>query len=425
MEVMIIILIGIMVSVILIIYRNSETPKTHHNNKPQSGAEIHPKKIPNPLQKNESPKKTEEYPEVRVESHIKKFKPIRPSKNGGWIINPDASFELTLNASYDLASHIRDILDDDRFDSFAKADMLTAILSEHNITCSEVELYKQKYRGIYLSKLEELKHNSTDWQNAFDLDRKDILDGFREIALSLVYEKAECDLVSLFECEPSDFLIDDELIKEYGFENIKLYVRYADKMDKIHVISSNHYNRSRFEKLVELKLAERGHSISRTEVLGLLTLKELNALAGNPVKSFRRKKEAINFIEGMPNIDKEIGKLVALRELFRLLPLPEKYSSIDLDSLAESWSYTYNVASLLVSTFRNSFYCYERLSASKAVTAFQVERTSFHDCPRSLEMDMRIFPRTEAPNVPFHIGCKCSISPIYDDEINITQRGTL
>ena len=85
----------------------------------------------------------------------------------------------------------------------------------------------------------------------------------------------------LFEHEPKDITIDDELIKEYGFKNIQTYLSYADKLDKVRVMSADSYARPIFEKLSELGLSKRGNEIPNDEILLTLTLKDLNQIAIN------------------------------------------------------------------------------------------------------------------------------------------------
>jgi hypothetical protein len=79
-----------------------------------------------------------------------------------------------------------------------------------------------------------------------------LLEDYRKIAIKGIYEKPNCDLFTLFEKEPKDITVDDDLIKEYGFDNIQTYLRFADNLDKVRVISNDNYNRQRFEKLVDL-----------------------------------------------------------------------------------------------------------------------------------------------------------------------------
>jgi hypothetical protein len=343
-----------------------------------------------------------------------KFKPIHQSSKGGWILNPGAPFELTLNSTKEIAQKIRNILDDDTNYGYRKTEEIVAVFSEHNISCYEVEEYRGKYRNIYLSKIEQLKQESDEWKKAFERDKEDILESFRAKAIAEVYEKADCDLVALFEDEPSDFTIDDELIKEYGFDNIQTYLRGADKMDKIHVYPSDHYYRPKYDKLVELNLAERGYNIPKNEILTTLTLKELNAIAQHPEKEFKRKNPAIEYILTLPNLDEKIGKSISLRELFKLKPLPEKYSSLNLSEIAKTWNYSFVVANLVINTYQNSYYSYRDLQDKEYVKGYKVIRYDNNDCPCAKDLAKKSYLKNNPPKVPCHIGCNCHLEAEFN-----------
>lgn len=70
-----------------------------------------------------------------------------------------------------------------------------------------MEAYKEKYSKVYFYKLEELKKASAEWKAAGDLDKEDLLEDYRAIAIKEIYEQANCDLVSLFEKEPKDITV--------------------------------------------------------------------------------------------------------------------------------------------------------------------------------------------------------------------------
>lgn len=342
-------------------------------------------------------------------SNEEKFKPIRQSAKGGWVLNPGAPFELTLNSTKEIAQKIRNILDDDKNYDYRKADEIVAVFSEHNISCHEVEEYRLKYRNIYLSRIEQQKAESDEWKNAYERDKEDILESFREKAIAEVYEKADCDLVTLFENEIRDITIDDEMIKEYGFDNIQIYLRSANKLDKIHVYPSDHYSRPKFDKLVSLNLAERGHSLPKNEILTTLTLKELNDIAQHPEKEFKRKNQVIEYILSLPNLDEKIGKSISLRELFKLKPLPEKYSALNLDEIAKTWNYTFVVVNLVIHTYQNSYYSYRDLQDKEYVKGYKILHYDNNDCPCAKDIANKSYSKNNPPKVPYHIGCSCHL----------------
>lgn len=339
------------------------------------------------------------------------------SKESEFIINNGSTFELTLlGADISLGTQIQNILLNDNIWDDKKKQQIVALFAEYNLKVKEVEAYKKKYGKIYFDKLESLKNTSTEWHTSGELDKEDLLDDFREIAIKEIYEKANCDLVSLFEKEPADITVDDALIKEYGFVNIQTYLRFADNLNKVRVIPNDNYSRQKFEKLVDLGLSIRGSSISLEEILFTLTLKDLNEIANNPQKQFKRKNQAVEFILAIPNMEEKIGSKISLRELFKLKPLPEKFAYIDLKEVSDAWSYTSEVVKLLVDTYRSASYATNSLKDKEYVKEYQVEYWGKEEsmCPCAKDLVNKKYPRARPPKIPYHIGCNCSLRQEYD-----------
>ncbi len=339
------------------------------------------------------------------------LKPIVQDNEGYWILNPETPFILTVKTKdKELAQSIRNIVDFNNND-YNKDEKLVAIFVEHNIVIKEIEEYKNKYKKGYLNKIEELKKSSTDWPSLGEKDREDIMVDFRKIAINEIFERADCNLEVLFENEPKDASFDDDLIKEFGFKNIQVYIKYADKLDKVRVIANDNIIRPVFEALVELNLAVRGNDISKLDVLGSLSLKELNLIAQVSDKEFKRKNQAIEYITSLNDSEQRIAKHISMRELFQLKPLPEKYKTIDIKTISETWNYHFEEANLLLDTFRNSYYSWRNLKNNKYVKEYFVERYNLvNDCPCSKSLCDIKYSKNEPPKVPYHIGCNCNIS---------------
>lgn len=345
-----------------------------------------------------------------------KFKPIRQDSNGGWVLNPGAKFKLTLiDADEKIASEVRSLLDNDEMRYYRKDDKIMALFAEHNIKVKEIETYKRKYKKQYLSKIEELKENSKEWPISGEKDREDLLIEFRKTAVKSIYERADCDLEILFEYEPKDITLDDELIQEYGFENLQTYLRYADKLEAVRIIPNDNYSRPMFEKLWELGLAQRGNELPKDEILMTLTLKELNSIAQNSDKEYKRKKQAVDYILTLPDLDEKIGKFISLRELFKLKSLPEKFNKINLQEVSKTWSYHAEEVKLLMDTYRNSYYSWRDLKDKEYVKSYTVEpHDKENPCPCAKERSEKKYPKTSPPKIPYHIGCNCFLNQEYD-----------
>lgn len=345
---------------------------------------------------------------------IKANQPFASSESE-FILNPGASFELTLlNADAKLGMKIRNILADENIYSDKKNHQIVALFAEFNLKVKEVETYKKKYGKIYFAKLEELKNNSMEWKNSGEKDKSDLMDGFRQIALKEIYEQTNSDSITLFEKEPKDITIDDELIKEYGFDSMETYFRFAYTLEKVRVLPSDNYNRPRFEKLVEIGLAIRGNAIPMEEILTTLSLKDLNEIAKNSEKEYKRKNQAVEYIVSQPNIEERIGSKITFRELFKLKPLPPKYASINVQEIIDTWAYTNEVVTLLVETHANANYTAQTLKDKEFVKEYKVENFDGAGmCPCAKELIKKTYPKSRPPKIPYHIGCNCSIGQEY------------
>jgi hypothetical protein len=344
-------------------------------------------------------------------SQVEKLKEIISDEHGYWVLNPETPFVLTvMTTDKKMAQQIREIIDVDNYD-YRRDEKIAAIFAEHNVKIKEIEEYKSKYKKVYLNKIEELKKSSSEWAGLGEKDKEDLMIDFRKIALNDLFERANCNLEILFENEPQDISFDDELIKEYGFKNMQVYIRHADKLDKVRTVSNDHYARSTFENLVELNLALRGASIPLDDILATLSLKELNSIAQAPDKEFKRKNQAIEYISTLPNVTEQIGKHISLRELFQLKPLPEKYKSIDIKAIADTWNYHREEASLLIETFQASYYSWRNLKNNKYVREYTVRtHQTENQCPCSKELCSKKYSKNTPPKIPYHIGCDCHIN---------------
>jgi hypothetical protein len=332
-------------------------------------------------------------------------------------LNPGLPFELTLlNADFQLGQKIRNILEDDNVYGGKKREIIVALFSEYNLEIKEVEEYKNKYGRVYHEKINELVKSSAVWQSLGVRDKEDLMEDFREIAVKTIYERANCNLKILFDKEPADITVDDELIKEYGFENLVTYFRFAENLDKVRVAQNDNYNRPRFEKLVELDLALRGSAIPLEEILLTLTLKELNDIANNVEKDYKRKNQAIEYIMNIPNIEEKLGAKISFRELFKLKALPEKYATINLKEVSDAWAYTYEVVDLLLDTYRSSIYTDHILKNSQYVKEYRVYCFSNDEsmCPCARDLIKKPFPKSNLPKIPYHIGCNCMLRQEYE-----------
>ncbi len=116
------------------------------------------------------------------------------------------------------------------------------------------------------------------------------------------------------------------------------------------------------------------------------------------------------------NAEELIRKRISLRELFKLNPLPEKYNSINLHDLSQTWRYHEEEVKLLTQTIRNAFYSWRELKEDKEyIKSYTVEPSRNEDaCPKAIECSKKKYPKNSRPKVPFHIFCNCYLNKALD-----------
>lgn len=327
----------------------------------------------------------------------------------GWVINSGMPFELTiLDCTQELAQRIKDLCEEGYYK--AEKEMLV-LFATYNIKVKEIEEYKQKYHKTFFDRYEQLKRESVEYQNADPQDRADMDEEFFQQAQDCLYELASYDAYKLF-CS-YDMTIDDEFLQEYGFDVLNAYFSYANKVGKVAVIGKDNYCRAAFEKMAETGLALRGKDIPLEELLASQTLKTLNAIADNPDKEFKRKNQAIEFIIANPEKKERLGEYISYRELFKLLPLPEKYANLDLDQVRMMWDCHREEARILLLTYSHAQYSATDLKQARDYHGndpyvFRVSASN-EQCKCAKDMEKQKFPKDKPPKVPCHVGCNCSL----------------
>jgi len=325
----------------------------------------------------------------------------------GWVINSGMPFELTiLDCTKELAQRIKELCEDGYYK--AEKEMLV-LFATHNIKVKEIEEYKQKYHKTFFDRYEQLKRESAEYQDADPQDRADMDEEFFQQAQDSLYELASYDAYKLF-CS-YDMTIDDEFLQEYGFDVLNAYFSYANKIGKVAVIGKDNYCRAAFEKMAETGLALRGKDIPLEELLTSQTLKTLNEIADNPEKEFKRKNQAIEFIIAHPEKQEKLGEYISFRELFKLLPLPEKYANLDLGQVRMMWDCHREEARILLLTYSHAQYSARDLHQAKEYHGnepyvFRVSASN-EQCKCAKDMEKQKFPRNNPPKVPCHVGCNC------------------
>ena len=327
----------------------------------------------------------------------------------GIVINPKDSFHLTLyNSSKNTLQNVIEILKNER--TWNKKKELLPLFAEHNIKCKEVEEYILKYKPIYLTKLQELKNTSEEYQNASEMDKLDIEIEFKEQIIKELPEKADCNIETLFDFSHIDITIDDKLIMKYSFDTISKYFGLSHYKNKI----ASHWERKDFEDLIKADLVLTSNEIDIEEILKSQTLKILNKISEKEDGHFKRKNKAIEYLKENNNLLENVGKHISTRKLFKLKPLPEEFNDVDAKLISDYWKYLEEYTKLIADTYRNSEQNAEVIRKDNSwIKEFRVEK--FEDlnsnfiCQRARNESKKKYSKSNPPKMPFHIGCNCGL----------------
>lgn len=317
------------------------------------------------------------------------------------VVDAEASFPLTIyNTTKAKLKKVTSILYSDEYD---KASKLMPLFAQHNIKCVEIEQYIDKYRPIYVQRIQNQKDSSPEYLHSSEMDQLDMTEEFKNSAIPQLYEIANCNLRSIFDYRDIPITVDDQLIKEYGYNNFALYMRLQNKVGKV----ITNWERKDIEDLGKTDLISLIDEIEVDEVLLTLPLKVLNAIAEKEEGHFKRKKKAVDYINEH-GLSGNLGRHIATRRIFKVNPLPKRYENIDIDEVAKSWSYLKEYIRLFVNTYNDSKYHTASVShTSRYIETWRVVPGYQDNCPRAKEECKKTYTRSNPPKLPFHVGCTC------------------
>lgn len=372
--------------------------------------------ISNKRKTNKESKQKKQNIPIAINYELKNYEPERYSGSiqatvDGWCLNPGTPFELTvLQTTRDIAQSIRELCDKGYNDDTEQ--QLLSIFVLNNITIKEIEEYKDKYRLTYNNRLCQLIADCKEFDQMGVKDRDVLMKSFRTQAMDSIYELPNIDIENLF--EEHDLTIDDNLVNQYGFDSINVYLSYFNKVGCVISVSHDAYYRNVFEQLPQKGLAIQGKNIPIKDVLTSQTLKTLNQIADNPEKIFKRKDQAIEYILSKDEKIARIEDFVAFSELFELIPLKD-LSEKDATQISSLWEYYRTEIRLLLHTFSHSIYMWEKLNDGDQENRMRLYSScsvsSTNDRCRCAQERMKTkYPLDKVPKTPCHIGCFCWIT---------------
>ncbi len=326
---------------------------------------------------------------------------IQKLHNGDYLINPGASFELTLyNADKDKIDLFVDALNQSMGE-------LIEILTVTDIRCREIDAYVDEYRPKYEKLVKELIEKHPDWKDANERDKNDILKEVRQTALGMVDMRPNVDLGFLFEYYPFDDPLPRKVLQKYPSNVISKYVRVWDEKMKVKAIPADNADRHLYDQMIDLGVAVRGREISTEKILMTIKMDQLRDIASEfDIKIPRKKEAAAKMVSDIEGINEHLDKYVSFRELFQLVPLPEEFKDVKIDMIGVFLRYCSIIADLIERT-----YSFSR-STDQNVVRYQSyginwEASCAEDsCPYCKQQVNKKNPKS-----PFHLACRCRIVP--------------
>lgn len=338
---------------------------------------------------------------------------VQKLHDGDYLINPGASFELTLyNADKDKIDLFVDALNQSINQSpYNMIQNLIRILIVADIRCREIDVYVDEYRPKYEKCVEELIKKHPDWKDANEGDRKDILKEVRQTALGMIYVRPDVELDHLFEYYPWDDPLPRKVLQKYPLNVISKYIRVWDEKMEVEVIPADNADRNLYEQMVELGLAIRGRDIPTEKILTTLKMDQMREIASKcDVKIPRKKEEAAKTLSDIEGITEYLDENVSFRELFQLAPLPDEFKDVEIKKVGEFIKYCRVIADLIGRTYIFAYYEGRRdYSDGDYIEGYKVSVGDMSTCPYCKELAKKKYSKKNRPRPPFHLACRCNV----------------
>lgn len=226
--------------------------------------------------------------------------------------------------------------------------------------------------------------------------------------------RLDVDLDALFATRHEDQTRLAATVRRFGFENLRFYERIA-REHNILKVASDHRDRARLERLVRVALVDLAPALPTDELIDAMPLKEINAIASADGHSGYTRKAALK-----TDLQKDPQRAASLRaaldslDYCRSRPFPEETSGHTLEELATYLRHCEVVAELIARTFFTARF-WRRPAEQLDLKVPFIEVLGVPDdrmCDLCAEEHRKIYLATKSPPRPFHLACRCSLSPI-------------
>ena len=254
-----------------------------------------------------------------------------------------------------------------------------------------------------------------------------MLHDFKAKAIDSLDIRPNCDdLALLFDIEKKDLVIDDA-VKKIGFDVLYFYLK---KKKDIYRIPEDHHDRKRFEGLFGAGLAIKGDGIPLETMLTSLKIKEMSSLVQdlNPPK-FSKREIAIEFMNNLPDAKNRIESNIGFDSFFQIQESPEVLKDVDMDKLNLSIRYAEEISYIIGETYLRAGHAFSGIGSGKgysnmgAIKGMKIEIIDDERCcPYCKRMANKAYPKAQCPKTPLHIGCRCTVVPLHEDEEKMLER---
>lgn len=235
-------------------------------------------------------------------------------------------------------------MDSDISEKSSEDVLLYSLLKSKTQLCEYSNLASSLSKS-YFEGLQELR-NTEDFRNSGEHDQESLFDEYRERFSEKVLEKCfkdeYCDYHFMESYIENIDSWDYSIFEEFGYNNTKAILEtcsYQAEREGVFSCASDSYNFKYVKKLSELGVFKNGSEIPAKLLLVKLRAKDIRELAkekGITIKG-RKKEDLINsYLEQSEITTKDIGKFLAVRELFIL---DEEFSKKhNLSSNRHTWN---------------------------------------------------------------------------------------
>jgi len=275
---------------------------------------------------------------------------------------------------------------------------MAGVLSRYAIRCVEVDEYVSANRPLYEAQANPLAGDSDS----------------RDAAWQRLHVRLDVDLQVLFAAEHPDPSRLAAMVRNFGFENLRFYARIARQRNILR-IPVGHRERARSENLLLAGLMEFSSAISTEELIDEMPMKEINSIVTkNGRCGYSRKAGLKSVLRTDPEFAIAFRAELDKLDYCRAAPFPAGSNGLTLSDLAAYLARHQVVAELLARTFYSAqFWRPPDEQLNSTIPFVQVLGVSDDRmCSLCDEQNGKVYLATKTPPRPFHLACRCTLSPI-------------